>query len=237
MTELVNRLQSVLDRQHTINRATGQVAVSNLMVNIVNHVRNRQLAVQIHASKQKITQLQSNIHELESAVSSLGTDVDVQKSISNRLKSSLDATRNLLENTINNYRDEMSKQRKILDEQQQALNIVRRNSFNQKFIADISLLIASIYVAGTPLFSYPMDLVSKAFARLLPITHKLSHRRKIVKSLIRLVTILWMMNWGKRTLESYGIYNSFQGYTGYIQEYFSRGQIPAPKQEEPSPPS
>ena len=80
------------------------MVATNYVVNMANYVRNRQLVHQVHRSKQRIQQLQTNIYTLETTVGALNTDVAVQRSISNRFKVSLDATRSLLEVTIHTVR-------------------------------------------------------------------------------------------------------------------------------------
>ena len=73
---------------------------TNYVVNMVNFVRNRQLQTLVQQGRAQLAEMRSHVSDLEHQVDTLSTDVAVQQKLADRLKSSLDATRSLLDTTV-----------------------------------------------------------------------------------------------------------------------------------------
>lgn len=67
---------------------------------MLNVARNKQLRNIAENGRRQLIQMQQTVSELEANVDDLNCEVSVQKKIADRLKSNLDATRSLLENSI-----------------------------------------------------------------------------------------------------------------------------------------
>jgi uncharacterized membrane protein len=123
----------------------------------------------------------------------------------------------------------MARQVKALQEQQELLDSIKKRAISQAFAIDSALLLIASYLTSTPLINYPVILISRFFVQLtnsLPFFRgvssskisKNSRRRRLATTMLfRLILIYWMLNWGRQTLEGYGIYKGVGGWLQYFR--------------------
>jgi predicted RNase H-like nuclease (RuvC/YqgF family) len=108
----------------------------NYMVNISNIAKNRNMQRAIARGRKQILELQETVTTLEDNMDTLNAEVDVQRKTAERLKVSLDNTRNLLESSMSEYRKEMNRQAEVIRKQQLVVGDVYNTKLNQDFIVD-----------------------------------------------------------------------------------------------------
>lgn len=67
---------------------------------MVSFVRQKQLKALVQQGRAQLTEMKGHVAELELEVDTLNTDVAVQQKLADRLRTSLDVTRGLLDQTV-----------------------------------------------------------------------------------------------------------------------------------------
>eukprot|EP00158_Paraphelidium_tribonemae_P008034 Partr_v1_DN28443_c1_g1_i3_m42252 putative NA len=213
--ELLHKLSVVLSHQHKVNQATSQMTSANYVVNVVNMIRNRQLQTIAQQGRMQLKAMQENVEELEVHVNTLNSEVAVQKVIADRLKGNLEATRNLLESSIVEYRTEMARQRELLSQQNVTLSRITRSKFNQDLILDSSLLAAAVYAVNTSLIHYPVNWMAALISRSASPAVQRS-RARFMKQFTKAVLVLYLTQKLRSTATHYGLHNQVGSAAGYV---------------------
>ncbi|KAJ3294548.1 hypothetical protein HK104_003512, partial [Borealophlyctis nickersoniae] len=134
--KLVGRLTHAFRHQAEINQMNAKLLSFSYVANLSNYAKNRQLQKAIARGRRQIMELQNTVTSLEGSVDTLTVEVDVQRKTAERLKVALDNTRGLLETTMVEYRQELSRQREVLRKQSTVMERLWQSKFNQDFVLD-----------------------------------------------------------------------------------------------------
>ncbi|KAJ3130926.1 hypothetical protein HK101_004892 [Irineochytrium annulatum] len=134
--QLVTRLDDAFRNQREFNSLSARLHSVNYMINLSNYAKNRNMQKALIWGKRQVLELQHTISSLEHTVDTLNVEVDLQRGTVERLKTSLDGTRNLLENSMTEYRKELNRQAEMIKKQQLMMGDIHRNKLNQDFIVD-----------------------------------------------------------------------------------------------------
>jgi hypothetical protein len=207
--ELVEKLSHVLLHQRDVNEATSRMTATNYVVNMVNFVKNKQLKSLVNDGRRQLQLMGGHVVNLEKKVVDLNSEVAVQKKTSERFKSGLDATRNLLEKSISEYRQELTRQNEVLRRQQRTVSDLFKSRFNQDFILDSSIFGASFYLVNTMLVDYPIQMI------LWLIALRPGKRQAFVKQFLKLVCCLYAFKEIRAIAMFYGLHHKVGGISHY----------------------
>ena len=185
---------------------------------MVNYVRNKQLKYVVEAGRKELAETRLTVRQLEDNVEDLTTEVAVQQKISERIKTSLETTRTLLDTTITEYRNEMARQREILNQQNQRMSEIYKSRFNQDFILDASLFGTTFYLVNTFLFDYPVSMLVFLLASK---GRGAQRRAAFLRQATKLLLIIGMMHKFRQLARYYGLHNQIGGVISY-STYFAR---------------
>lgn len=123
----------------------------------------------------------------------------------------------------------MARQIKILQEQQEFLDSIKKSATNQALLIDSALLVSATYVSYTPIISFPINIVSKMIFQLsnnFPPFRQIDTprrsrriRRLALVMFLRTFLVYFMLNWGRRTMENYGLYRGVGGWFHYFKQF------------------
>jgi hypothetical protein len=216
--ELVHRLSDVLGHQREVNEATSRMTATNYVVNMINFVRNRQLKGLVQDGRRKLRLMGSNVVQLEKKVVDLNTEVLVQKKTSERFKSGLEATKNLLETSISEYRAELSRQNDLLRRQQKTVSDLFKSRFNQDLILDSSIFGISLYAVNSILVDYPIQLilwlVQNGVYR--SRSSKSQKRTEFIRQLLKMIVLVCAFKELRGLAVFYGLHNQVGGISKYL---------------------
>ena len=236
--ELVHRLNAVLTHQRDINQATSKMTSTNYVVNMVNFVRNRQLKALVRQGRVQLAEMQGHVSELEHQVDTLSTDVAVQQKLADRLKGSLDATRDLLDRTVVEYREEMARQRNLLQHHQSMLKKMYESKFNQDLIVDAGAFMFSFWLVRSSLLRLPLQGAASVghwflvqLAQLLlrwksqqGMLMKLRSKdgQRFSRGLMQVVAVVFLMQQLRLSAKSYGLHSHVGSMMGYLRWFAMR---------------
>ncbi|KAJ3115075.1 hypothetical protein HDU96_001239 [Phlyctochytrium bullatum] len=212
--QLVHRLNEAFRNQQEINNINARLVSVNYMVNLSNFAKNRSMQKAIARGKRQIMELQETIVTLEESVDTLTNEVDSQKRNAERLKTSLDGTRKLLETTMLEYRKELNRQGDIIRKQQLAMGDVYSNKLNQDFIIDSSLLVFCIWLANTFVVEYPLQAV-------LQVTVKHGKRKVWARQAGKALIVLIVLRRLRIGAAHYGLHNRVGALVPYVSTAFN----------------
>lgn len=114
----------------------------------------------------------------------------------------------------------MARQREVLNTQNNTINQMLQSKFNQDFILDSTLFVASLYMVNTSLVEYPLSLIMILVTR----GSKAGKRSMFLRQLTKTVFMLYIVREMRSILHHYGLYNSVGSLSGYIANVLQMGK-------------
>ncbi|KAI3637333.1 hypothetical protein MIR68_004658 [Amoeboaphelidium protococcarum] len=210
--QLVKSIEMVLQNQNKVNNQLLQLSSSNYMVNIVNFLNNRRLNRHVSKISNELVLYKDRVNELETEVGDMSVGLAVQQKTTERLSAALNDTRQLLSNSIQEYRQEIARQAEQLQNQSSIIGRIYSTKFNQDIVTDGLVFLCSLYVVNSVIFRYPISVSTRLLVRQNQV------RRQFLRQLARLIILALVMGKMKNTLVYYGLHNKVGGYTGYVRQ-------------------
>ncbi|ORX57746.1 hypothetical protein BCR36DRAFT_409223 [Piromyces finnis] len=206
---LVKTVSEKFQVQREINQASARLLTINYIVNITNFCRTHQLHQNILEGQKKISELESTIHMLENFIEDINVENEMNKQTAERLKSSLDDTRTILENAIQEYRKEINDHRKILRKQNNYIDAIHNSKINQDLLVDASIFCIAMYVVNLPLIDFPLHSIFQTLM-------KPGRRRAFTKQLAKLIMIYLLVRKMRKFAIQYGLHNKIGSFSPYF---------------------
>lgn len=206
---LVKIVSEKFQVQKEINQASARLLTINYIVNITNFCRTHQLHQNIVEGQKKIAELENTIQVLENFIEDINVENEMNKQTAERLKSSLDDTRAILENAIQEYRKEMNDHRKILKKQNRYIESIQNSKVNQDLLVDAGIFCISLYLVNLPIIDFPIHSVFQTLMQ--P-----GRRRAFTKQLAKLIMVILLVRKFRQFAIQYGIHNKIGSFSPYF---------------------
>lgn len=218
-------VQSLLEQQRQINRTTQRFLFGYYWLHRQHDSRHRDLSTHVVQHSRQMQIMRTKILELQTTVSDLVTQMSVQSKVTDRLKNHLDATRQLLNNAIVEYRTEMSTQRQWLRLQQDQIRALYSTALTQDLLLDIVFLLMTIYTMRTRLMRFPLASLARVVTRLVGAKSAsnavLKQRRFFLYQLTQFATAYWINKRMRAKAAEYGLYRGLGGWLTYCQTWLA----------------
>ncbi|KAH6593824.1 hypothetical protein BASA50_007050 [Batrachochytrium salamandrivorans] len=192
LSDLVGQMNTVFERQHTINNMQHALGSRNYLLNVFNFAKNVQLQTIINKGKQEIDQLTRTVMDLQSELQMLNFDMEEQREESVRIRLELSQTQILLDRTIAKHDHELSTHRAMIESQNVILRRLVRQRARQDLLMDISVAIASLVILQTKVVSGSINSLANSIMS--PSLYR-TRIRRVTHVMVYISLVLQLRSW------------------------------------------
>ncbi|XP_013398982.1 uncharacterized protein LOC106165323 [Lingula anatina] len=215
---VLENIATAFQRQEVINRVHSQLGTVNYLVNVANYMKHKHVEQAVVEGHRQLHRLCDNVQrqavvidDLNNSVQSLSVEVDLQRQVSDRLSTSLDAQQALLDASILENREAIEKQNSVLAKQQEMVNNLLQQRLRHDFYVDSVLVGFCAYVCNTFLVKFPLKIA----LTVIPVNRR---TKKWLDGFTRLMLVLSLIKILKTWSIKCGLHNSVGGLTPYMRK-------------------